>query len=83
LSIWCGHSTTSWSRAPAADRGRDGDARDCAASERDHHHQKRGRDISDCLDSLAFCDERIVVDAGSSERHAADGKGKGRARRGA
>jgi glycosyltransferase involved in cell wall biosynthesis len=26
-----------------------------------------GRDIGDCLDSLAFCDERIVVDSGSSD----------------
>jgi len=26
-----------------------------------------GRDIGDCLDSLAFCDERVVVDSGSTD----------------
>ena len=33
--------------------------------------------IGDCLDTLAFCDERIVVDCGSSDATAALARGKG------
>jgi glycosyltransferase involved in cell wall biosynthesis len=33
--------------------------------------------IADCLDSVAFCDERIVVDCGSSDDTAAIARGKG------
>jgi glycosyltransferase involved in cell wall biosynthesis len=33
--------------------------------------------IGDCLDSVAFCDERIVVDSGSSDATVAIAKGKG------
>src|SRR5579872_3574672 len=33
--------------------------------------------IGDCLDSLAFCDERIVVDCGSSDETVAIAQGKG------
>ena len=33
--------------------------------------------IGDCLDALAFCDERIVVDCGSSDDTVAIARGKG------
>ena len=33
--------------------------------------------IGDCLDSVAFCDERIVVDCGSSDRTVEIAKAKG------
>ena len=33
--------------------------------------------IGDCLDSLAFCDERIVVDSGSDDGTAAIAREKG------
>ena len=37
------------------------------AAERHHHHRNEAANIGECLDSLAFCDERIVVDCGSSD----------------
>ncbi len=30
--------------------------------------KNNARDIGDCLDSLSFCDERVVVDSGSTDR---------------
>src|SRR3984893_657054 len=33
--------------------------------------------IGDCLDTLAFCDERIVVDCGSSDETMAIAQGRG------
>src|SRR5215472_11677105 len=33
--------------------------------------------IGDCLDALAFCDERIVVDCGSTDDTVAIARGKG------
>jgi glycosyltransferase involved in cell wall biosynthesis len=39
--------------------------------------KNNGRDIGDCLDSLSFCDERIVVDSGSTDRTVEIARGRG------
>jgi glycosyltransferase involved in cell wall biosynthesis len=39
--------------------------------------KNNARDIGDCLDSLAFCDERIVVDSGSTDRTVEIARGRG------
>ena len=39
--------------------------------------RNEGGNIAECLDSLAFCDERIVVDSGSTDDTVALARAKG------
>jgi glycosyltransferase involved in cell wall biosynthesis len=39
--------------------------------------KNNARDIGDCLDSLSFCDERIVLDSGSEDRTVEIARGRG------